>query len=111
MSAPLISDALPELAQELETLLVKEGEPELAAQIRQLHIVDRCRCGEDSCGQFYTVPRPKGSWGTAHRNVSLDGERGMLILDVVGDKVTSVEVLDRADIREKLDEILPLSVA
>ena len=32
MSAPLISDALPELAQELETLLVKDGEPELAAQ-------------------------------------------------------------------------------
>jgi len=107
MSAPLISDALPELAQELETLLAKDGEPELAAQVRQLHIVDRCRCGDDFCATFYTVPRPSGSWGAAHRNISLDCEHGMLILDVVDDKLTCVEVLDRDEIRKRLHEILP----
>jgi hypothetical protein len=107
MNAPLISDALPGLAHELTTLLLKDGEPELAAQVQQLHIVDRCRCGDDFCATFYTVPCPRGAWGTGHRNLSLDCEHGMLILDVVDDKLTCVEVLDRDDIRKRLHEILP----
>jgi uncharacterized protein YegJ (DUF2314 family) len=54
MDAPLLIDALPELAQELEALLGKDGEPELATQIRQVRIIDRCRCGCASCATFYT---------------------------------------------------------
>ena len=107
MDTPLLMDALPELGQELQTLLVQDGEPELAAQIRQVRIVDRCRCGDDFCATFYAVPRPSGSWGAGHRNISLDCKRGMLILDVVHDKLTCVEVLDRDEIRQKLHEILP----
>jgi hypothetical protein len=107
MSAPLLTDAIPELAQELESLLVKAGESDLAVQVRQLHIVDRCRCGDDFCATFYTVPRPNGAWGAGHRNVSLDCEMGMLILDVVNDKITCVEVLDRDEIRRTLHNILP----
>ncbi len=106
-SHPLLKDAIPELAEELESLLLKQGEPELATQIPQLRIVDRCRCGDDFCAQFYTVPRPTGSWGAGHRNISLDCKTGMLVLDVVDDKVTSVEVLDRDEIRRKLHELLP----
>ena len=108
MSAPLLTDSMPELAQELELLLITEGEPDLAAQVRQLRIVDRCRCGEASCATFYTVPRPIGSWGPGHRNLSLDCETGMLILDVVDDTVTCVEVLDRDEVRQRLDKLLPL---
>jgi hypothetical protein len=107
MSAPLLIDAMPELAQELESLLVKDGESDLAVQVRQLHIVDRCRCGDDFCATFYTVPRPNGAWGAGHRNISLDCETGMLILDVVNDKITCVEVLDRDEIRHRLHEVLP----
>lgn|SRR5262249_39659611 len=107
MSTPLLTDVIPELAQELETLLAKEGEPTLAAQVRQLHIVDRCRCGDSFCGTFYTVPRPNGVWGAGHRNISLDCQTGMLILDVVDDRVTAVEVLDRDEIRQRIHEILP----
>jgi len=107
MNAPFISDALPELAHELETLLLKCGEPDLAAQIRLLHIVDRCRCREDFCATFYTEPRPGGSWGAGHRNISLDCEQGMLILDVVDHKLKCVEVLDRPEVRKRLHEILP----
>lgn len=107
MDAPLLIDVLPELAQELEALLVQDGEPELAAQIRQASIVDRCRCGEDFCATFYTVPKPSGSWGAGHRNILLDCTRGMLILDVVRDRLKCVEVLDRDEIRQKLHEICP----
>jgi hypothetical protein len=107
MSAPLLIDAMPELAQELESLLAKDGESDLAVQVRQLHIVDRCRCGDDFCATFYTVPRPNGAWGAGHRNISLDCETGMLILDVVNDKITCVEVLDRDEIRHRLHEVLP----
>jgi hypothetical protein len=108
-SAPLLTEALPELAQELEELLAKQ-EPEIALQVRQLRIVDRCRCGDDFCAMFYTVPRPKGSWGRGHRNISLGCKTGRLVLDVVDDKVTAVEVLDRDDIRKKLDEIYGLKL-
>jgi hypothetical protein len=107
MHAPLLIDAFPELGQELETLLAQESEPVLAAQIRQVRIVDRCRCGDNSCATFYTAPRPSGSYGPGHRNIMLDAERGMLVLDVVGDKIMCVEVLDRDDIRQTLDQILP----
>jgi hypothetical protein len=107
MNAPFIVDAFPELAQELETLLVKDGETELATQVQQLQIVDRCRCDNNFCATFYTVPRPSGSWGPGHRNISLDCERGMLILDVVNERLTCIEVLNREEIRQKLHEILP----
>jgi hypothetical protein len=34
-------------------------------------------------------------------------KEGMLILDVVAGEIACVEVLDRKDVRRKLDEILP----
>jgi hypothetical protein len=39
-------EILPSLALELEQLFKKQGEPELAAQVPQLAVVDRCRCGD-----------------------------------------------------------------
>ncbi len=60
---------MPELAQELKTLLTQKGELTLAAQVQRLHILDRCRCGDSFCAMFYTVPRPSGTWGAGHRNV------------------------------------------
>lgn len=106
-AAPLLTEVLPELAQELETLLAAEGELELAAQVSQLCVVDRCRCRDNFCATFYTVPRPNGSWRDGHRNVVLGPDSGMLILDVVEERVACVEVLYRNEIRRRLDEILP----
>ena len=107
MSQLRLSKELPDLAGELERLLAKDGEHDLAAQVQQLCIVDRCRCGDDFCATFYTVPRPSGAWGPNHRNVSLDCERGMLILDVVDEIITCVEVLFRDEVRQRLSEIVP----
>ena len=102
-----LADSLPDLAQELERLLVAKDELALAAQVRELQIVDRCRCRDEFCSMFYVQPRPKGAYGPGHRNVSLRPEKGMLILDVVDDRIVAVEVLHRDEIREKIHALFP----
>ncbi|MGA8222436.1 MAG: hypothetical protein WB780_12340 [Candidatus Acidiferrales bacterium] len=104
---PPLSDTLPAFTAELRQLLEEQGESELAAQVSRLAILDRCRCGDDFCATFYTKPKPIGGFGPGHRNVRLMPEDGMLILDVVAGEIACVEVLDRNDVREKLDAVLP----
>ena len=100
---PLLTDALPEFAAELRQLLVEKGESELAAQVPTLAIHDRCRCKDDiCCGTFYTQRKPGGAYGPGHRNVALTPDVGMVIIDVVDGEIMCVEVLDRAEVREKL---------
>ena len=103
----LLVETLPELAQELEELLIQATEPALAAQIHTLTIVDRCRCGDDFCATLYTEPRPQGAYGPNHRNIELNASEGMIILDVVGSKIACVEVLYRDEIRKALHSALP----
>jgi hypothetical protein len=103
----LLKDTLPELASELEQLLVKAGEGELASQVPRLSIVDRCRCGDEFCATFYTEPPPRGAFGEGHRNVVLAPAEGMLILDVVLDVIACVEVLYRPSVRRELLLLLP----
>ena len=104
---PKLLDVLPELVRELQALLRNHGESELAIQVQELRIVDRCRCGDDFCGTFYAQPRPKDAWGASHRNVSLSPEKGMLILDVVDGKIACVEALYRDDIRQAVHRAVP----
>jgi len=99
-------DVLPQLVAELEQLLTGEGESALSAQVSELNIVDRCRCGDDFCATFYTEPRPKGRYGSGHRNISLEPSKGMLILDVVGSRIACVEVLYRDEIQKALHAAL-----
>ena len=103
----LLTDTLPAFAAELRQLLEEQGEPELAAQVPGLAIRDRCRCGGDFCATFYTQPKPKSGFGPGHRNVALTPDEGMLILDVVAGEIACVEFLDRNDVRQKLDAVLP----
>ena len=105
---PLLTETLPAFAAELRQLLVEKGEPELAAQVPGLVIFDRCRCKDDICSTFYVQPRPEGAYPLGHRNVALTPEEGMVILDVVDGEIMCVEVLDRKDVRQKLDKVLPL---
>ena len=102
---PLLTDVLPGLAQELQKLLVEQGEPALAAQVPGLRIIDRCRCDDDFCATFYVRPRPKGEFGPEHRNVALTPTDGMLVLDVVGESIAAVEVLYRDDVRKVIQTI------
>jgi hypothetical protein len=103
----LLTDILPQFAVELEQLLKERGEAKLAAQVPGLTVVDRCRCGDDFCASFYIQPKPNGAYGPGHRCLGLESVEGMLILDLVADKIVHVEVLYRNEIREKLIAALP----
>lgn len=103
----LLTEILPTLALELEQLLRNHGELDLAAQVFQLAVVDRCRCGDNFCSSFYTQPKPEGRYGPDHRCIDLDATEGMLILDVVAEKIAHVEVLNRYDLREKILAVFP----
>ncbi len=95
-------EILPALSAELQQLLAGQGDLALAEQVLALPVLDRCRCGDDFCGTFYVLPKPKGAYGPGHRNVEVTPKDGMIILDVVADKITAIEVLYRNEIREKL---------
>jgi hypothetical protein len=103
----LLAEAFPELSAELQQLLTDEGESSLAATVPSLPVVDRCRCGDDFCATFYVRPKPKGSYGPGHDTISLDPEKGMLILDVVDSAIVCVELLHRDEIRQKLLAMFP----
>jgi hypothetical protein len=98
----LLAETIPLLAEELKQLLGDQGEPELAAQVPKLAILGRCRCGDDFCATFYVEPSLKKAYGPGHRNVALDPQRGMLILDVVDNKIVCLEVLYRDEVRRQL---------
>jgi hypothetical protein len=102
----LLTETLPAFAAELRQLLIEKGQPDLAAQVPGLMILDRCRCKDDFCATFYTRPKPNGAYGPGHWNVALTPDEGMLILDVVGGRIACVEVLDRNEIREMLLSVL-----
>ena len=104
---PLLKDVLGEFAQELMSLLREQGETDLAAQIPQLRLFGRCRCGDDFCATVYTAPRPEGAWGPEHESVALDPANGFLILDVVDGGIVSIEVLYRDDIRAQVLQLFP----
>ncbi len=103
----LLHEALPKLAEELQQLLAKDGHENLARQISQLVLVDRCRCEDAFCATIYTARRPDGAWGPGHENVVLDPESGMLVLDVVRGVVVTIEILYRDDVRKLLLEQCP----
>jgi len=94
-------------AADLQQILNERGELKLAAQVRQLTIFDRRRCGDDFCATFCALPTPEGSFGPGHRNVALTRDVGMVMRDVVAGEIACVEVLDRDDVRRKLNEVLP----
>jgi hypothetical protein len=103
----LLVNVLPELAREVEQLLKNQGKFDLAAQVLELVIVDRCRCGDSFCASFYTQPKPRAAYGPNHDSFDLDASEGMLLLDVVSGKIVHVEVLNRDDVRRKLVAALP----
>ena len=100
-----LKEVYPEFADELRGLL--SDEPDLASSVEELQLIDRCRCEDNFCSSFYTAPPPNGAWGAGHENIVLDSASGMIILDVVDRKITMVEVLDRNDVRKKIQQLIP----
>jgi hypothetical protein len=103
----LLQDAVPELAAELQRLLSETGEHGAAAQIADLAIISRCRCGDAFCASFHTAPPPDGVHGPDHRTIRLAPGRGYLNVDVVGTDIVYVEVLYRDDLKGKILAAVP----
>ena len=103
----LLIEVFPDLTNELRERLRSEDEFELASTLDELRIIDRCRCGDDFCGTFYTAPKPRQGYGANHRTIDLDAEEGMLIVDAVDERIVCVEVLYRNRVRDRLAELLP----
>jgi len=104
----LLSEAIPPFAQELQKLLSDAKESQLAEQVATLKIVLRCPCGDDFCATFYTRHEPKVYYAPDHRNIVLEPQEGMVVLDVIENQIVGVEVLFREDVRKALDAALPL---
>ena len=105
----LLTELLPALSDELAALLRDADEGDLARQIPELELVRRCGCGDSFCASFYTAEKPQGAWDGEHRNLVLRPTNGMLIVDVVDDRIAFVEVLDRPDFKALLDRTAPMS--
>jgi len=103
----LLRETIPALAHELAGLLADSEHPQLASQVPNLEIVDRCRCGDDFCSTFYTVAPPNGAWGEGHWSLPLEPQSGMIILDLISNRIVSVEVLYRPEIQRLLLSALP----
>ncbi|HEX6686933.1 MAG TPA: hypothetical protein VF062_29480 [Candidatus Limnocylindrales bacterium] len=92
----LVRERWPVLAAQISAALGTAGEPDLAVQLDNLAVVKQCVCDDDWCQSFYTAPLTNGTYGPGHRNVVLEPPwPGLLVLDVVEDRIVYIEVLDR----------------
>jgi len=107
----LLQDALPDLADELATLLRHNDELDLVEQVPLLRLVDRCRCGDDFCSTLYTAPKPEGAYGPNHESIPLNPSSGHLILDLVDRKIVCIEILFREDLRGRVLQLFPQTSA
>ena len=103
----LLARVLPELAAELRALLLSGDESHLAGEEEHLRVIDRCRCDDWFCATLYTAPKPDGSYGPTHRNIVLDPATGMIVLDVVDERIVCVEILYRRELRSRILRLLP----
>ena len=109
--APLVRDALPSFAPELERLLAAES-AELAAQVGGLRLVGRCRCGQSDCATFHVIsdraaPPAPGYGASELECLDLEAVGGLVVVDVEGGRLRTVEVLGWPDVKEELDVVLP----
>ena len=107
MKHALVKEVLPALSKELHDLLEKEGRTDLVAQVEELPLMERCRCGDNFCSTFYTAPRPNGGYGLSHYNLELEPRIGMIILDLVDDEIRCIEILNRPDVQRELFAFMP----
>jgi hypothetical protein len=100
MPAPLLSDVLPDLIEELAHLMRQTAAEPLIDQLRQLRIESICDCGDDNCSSFATASEVKVA-----QTVELPASEGFLIIDLnAAEQVCFVEVLNRPDVKYLLEE-------
>jgi hypothetical protein len=100
-----LADVMPNLANELKDALFDMGEYKLARSIDKLPVVERCRCGNDDCGTFYTMEKEK--WKDKHLRHLVPGCDDIYEVDVYDGTIVCIEILDRDDVSETLRKLLP----
>jgi hypothetical protein len=104
-SRPLLATVLPEIAEQLRLLLLEKGRDELAAQVQDIRIFDRCRCGVDGCGSFQARPQPGASYADEH--LCVWPHRGMILLNIFDGRIGHVEITSRPDVHDVLAKRFP----
>ncbi|HVN29094.1 MAG TPA: hypothetical protein VMT64_11435 [Candidatus Binataceae bacterium] len=100
MPAPLVSDVLPDLIDEMAALLREAGADPLVAQLSKLRIESVCDCGDENCSSFATLGEVKVA-----NHVELPAMEGMLIVDLnAADEICFIEVLNRPDVKYLMEE-------
>src|ERR1700679_1010862 len=100
MAAPLLSEVLPDLLEELVHLLQGTGREALEQEVRPLRIESICDCGDDNCASFATAPEVKVA-----SVVELQSIEGHLIIDLnAAEQICFIEVLGRPDVRYLIEE-------
>ena len=100
MAAPLISDVLPDLLEEMVHLLQGSGAEPLETQLRKLRIESVCDCGDENCASFATAAEIK-----VDNVVELQPIEGYLIIDLnAAQEICFIEVLGRPDVKYLLEE-------
>ncbi len=100
MAAPLISEILPDLLEEIIFVVRQTDAAGLEEQLRALRIESICDCGDENCASFATAPEVKVS-----RVVELQAMEGFLIIDLnAADEICFIEVLGRPDVKYLLEE-------
>jgi hypothetical protein len=100
MAAPLVSDILPDLLEEIIFVVRQTDAAGLEEQLRALRIESICDCGDENCASFATAPEVKVS-----RVVELQAMEGFLIIDLnAADEICFIEVLGRPDVKYLLEE-------
>jgi hypothetical protein len=96
----LLADLAPAFAEELADLLEAHRQPVLARSVSTLAVVQLCHCEDARCSSFYTVPRSTANWRwqQSGRTLDLDARVGTVNVDIAGQEIISVEVLDRPDL-------------
>jgi len=102
-----LSQALPGLFEEMECGLKEIGENELASSLLDLEIVGRCTCDDDSCGTFYTLQ--KSIWQDKPLKQVTPQIDGLFTIDVFQGQLACVEIFNRPDVTNKINELFPLN--
>ena len=100
MTAPMVSEVLPDLLDEMAALLKEAGADPLVDQLAKLRIESVCDCGDENCSSFATATEVK-----VHNHVELPAIEGMLIVDLnAADEICFIEVLNRPDVKYLMEE-------
>ena len=102
--AMLLSEVIPDVAAELAQGLLLESRPELAAQVAELRLANRCRCHDSFCASFATEAIEP--WPDSAERI-ICPMRGLSAVFAVDGRIVYVELLNRPEVRARLLELLP----